>query len=66
MKENDMQRRHFKLIADALNAVRPAADNSQQFYMWQRTVARFTNMCASQNPNFKRDRFLTACGCNDK
>jgi hypothetical protein len=60
-----MQRRHFKAIADALNAVRPAAD-SQDYLMWQRAVARFTSMCASQNPNFKRDRFLTACGCNDR
>jgi hypothetical protein len=56
-----MQRRHFKAIAAALNAVRPATD-SQDYYMWARTVARFTKMCASQNPNFKRDRFLAACG----
>lgn len=60
-----MQRRHFKAIADALNAVRPAAD-SQDYFMWARTVARFTGMCAAQNPNFKRDRFLAACGCNDR
>jgi hypothetical protein len=60
-----MQRRHFKAIADALNA-RPAADNTPEYYMWQRTVARFTSMCANQNPNFKQDRFLAACGCNDK
>jgi hypothetical protein len=61
-----MQRRHFKAIADALNAVRPATGSTAEYYMWARTVAHFTSMCASQNPNFKRDRFLTACGCNDK
>jgi hypothetical protein len=61
-----MQRRHFKAIADALNAVRPVADNSEQYRMWQRTVARFTSMCARQNPRFQSDKFRTACGCYDK
>lgn len=60
-----MQSIHFKAIADALNAVRPAADNTSEYYMWARTVSRFADICKSQNPRFNKDRFLTACGVRE-
>jgi hypothetical protein len=60
-----MQRRHFKAIADALNAVRPAADNTPEYYMWARTVSRMADMCRLQNPRFDQDRFLNACGARE-
>jgi hypothetical protein len=46
-----MQRRHFKAIADALNAVRPATrPHDAAYYMWARTVARFTTCVRSRTP----------------
>lgn len=62
-----MQRRHFKLIAETINAL----DASAPYYgplspLEVRKVAfEFAHKLRTTNPNFNHDRFLRACGVTD-
>ena len=53
-----MTRKHFQLIADRITAAREYLDPEQA----DRLACDFAEELARTNPNFDRDRFLTACG----
>lgn len=65
-----MTRKDFQAIAKSLKDSRPdmsrtsmaKAGRDSAYVQWTITVEKFTGMCAAQNPNFDRDRFLAACG----
>jgi hypothetical protein len=61
-----MSRKHFKALADALKAEKPGDNwNPNKRVQWELDVKAIADTCAQFNPNFKRDRFLTACGVED-
>jgi hypothetical protein len=65
-----MQRRHFEVIANALNKSISRFSNSPSgpWYMKEegRAICEDTaDALASTNPNFNRSRFLAACGVED-
>lgn len=51
-----MSRKHFRAIAAAIAEIKNRAER-------QRTAERLAAVCATLNANFKRDVFMTACGC---
>jgi len=57
-----MTRKHFRDLANALAAVRPAKNNSNAYHTWVDTVLAVSNVCRRHNDNFDSDRFYTACG----
>jgi len=56
-----MTRMHFQCIADTLHTLKPK-DGSAATRMWETTVYLFASDLAQTNSEFKRDRFLRACG----
>jgi hypothetical protein len=61
-----MSRKHFRALADALKAEKPGDNwNPNKRVQWELDVKAIANTCAQFNSNFKRDRFLTACGVED-
>jgi hypothetical protein len=58
-----MSRKHFKALAEALKAERPGDNwNPNKRVQWELDVKAIANTCATFNANFKRQRFLLACG----
>jgi hypothetical protein len=58
-----MTRGHFKLIADTMLACKPAEHwDANKREQWRVTVRAFSAALVRTNPNFKRDRFMAACG----
>ncbi len=53
-----MQRRHFELIAEAIQEL---GDVAIRPFM----ARHFASKLAATNPNFNRARFLRACGVGD-
>jgi hypothetical protein len=61
-----MSRKHFQRLAEALKSEKPAANwCANKHAQWQLDVKAIANVCSSFNPNFKRERFLTACGLEE-
>jgi hypothetical protein len=61
-----MSRKHFIALAAALKAEKPGANWCvNKHVQWALDVKAVANACARFNGNFKRDRFLTACGVED-
>jgi hypothetical protein len=60
-----MTRKHFQLIADSLQLVRPAkpaeGEESAEYGQWLLTVATLARQLSGTNPRFDADRFLAAC-----
>jgi hypothetical protein len=52
-------RRHYVAIADAINGVRPHEHERLALRMTAESLAA---LFSEDNPRFKRERFLTACG----
>lgn len=57
-----MTRKHFQLIASALEASRPPVNAHAHYNQWKRDVEAMADVCAGQNGLFNRAKFLTACG----
>jgi hypothetical protein len=58
-----MSRKHFVALANAPKAEKPGANwSANKHCQWQLDVNAIANVCARFNSNFKRERFLTACG----
>jgi hypothetical protein len=55
-----MQRRHFKLIAEVLNAQRPA-DRGPASTAWVNIVSEFGRRLRDTNDAFNYSRFIEAC-----
>jgi hypothetical protein len=61
-----MSRKHFIALAAALKAEKPGANwCANKRVQWALDVKAIANTCARFNCNFKRERFLTACGVED-
>lgn len=74
-----MTKQHFIALADTLKALRPDRGNryaprgvrtkgEAAFDQWQETIDALADFCASQNPHFNRDRWISyingECGPN--
>jgi hypothetical protein len=61
-----MSRKHFIALAAALKAEKPGGNwCANKHVQWALDVKAIANTCARFNNNFKRERFLTACGLED-
>jgi hypothetical protein len=61
-----MSRKHFKALAESLKAEKPGENwNPNKRVQWELDVQAIANTCARFNSNFKRERFLAACGIED-
>lgn len=67
MANPKMTRAHFKLIAEALWLVKPrcATDTPERRDQWKAQCVQMAAALAGTNPQFKRGRFLEACGVED-
>lgn len=63
-----MTRKHFQKLADAMKHNKPivpgcdAVTQEAKLSQWARDCEAIADACKSDNSNFKRERFLTACG----
>ncbi len=59
-----MTRKHFRKLANDLHIVKPD-DSGLEWAGWLWAVRAVAASCQSFNPNFDRDKFITACmeGC---
>lgn len=57
-----MTKKHFKAIAEALSKAMPDNNSADALATWTQCVVAITDVCASTNPHFDRERFLDACG----
>ncbi|MGA7239439.1 MAG: hypothetical protein WBY44_27405 [Bryobacteraceae bacterium] len=58
-----MTRQHFKAIADSLRDQRPADHwDSNKRAQWDLDVNAMADVCRRFNTQFKRERFIDACG----
>lgn len=62
-----MTRKNYNLIADALLAAKPChqkhdAYEREAIQAWSTTVTILANRIEEAEPNFDRERFVTACG----
>ena len=67
-----MTRKHFKAIADALDASKPMHElivigdaYNSRLYQWRQDVLKLADTLALFNAHFDQDRFLTACGLSE-
>lgn len=58
-----MSRKDYALIADAIHAEIRDAHCVEQVHAIEWVARTLANRLATANDNFKRDRFLIACGC---
>ncbi len=62
-----MTRKHFQAIADTIKqlaseGILMSPDSEERDYPHYATAEAFADLCEQYNDNFKRDRFLKACG----
>lgn len=71
-----MSRKHFTDLASRLLSCKPHGENKHatarakhiatgKMDQWREMVKEMASFCASQNSQFDRQRFLTACGLDD-
>lgn len=54
-----MTKKHFIALADALRAEKPGDNwDPNKRVQWDLDVKAIANVCAAQNPNFNRERWL--------
>ena len=58
-----MTRQHFQLIADAIDEM--FMGNTHWNRNLEQVAHKFADKLAETNPNFNRDRFLTAAGVTE-
>lgn len=56
---DNMQRRHFEMIAGIIAQLNPISPNAQGYKA--ALIAHFADELAKTNPLFQRDRFITDC-----
>lgn len=57
-----MSKKHFRALAASLHGSKPLRDCSKDaHYIWDCAVRAVADVCAQANPNFNREKFLTAC-----
>jgi hypothetical protein len=67
-KESAMSltRKHFKAMAEAINAEAKSLDiGSEEYLMVRRIAFDLATISKSENPNFDRAKFLQACGVSE-
>jgi hypothetical protein len=58
-----MTKKPFEAIAEAMARQKPADHwDANKHTQWNLDVNALADMCAAENPNFDRARFLRACG----
>ena len=57
-----MTRKHFQLVADSMNYVRPAIERELELRQWRSDCLAIANAFAYEFPRFDKNRFLNACG----
>lgn len=57
-----MSKKHFKKLAEAIRLEFERAGCVQSTEATQRIAHAIAEICADDNPNFDRSRFLAACG----
>jgi len=61
-----MTRKHFVDLAARLKGLKPESDHeSPEYNLWADTVLEMAYFSSTQNSNFDRQRFLTACGLGE-
>lgn len=57
-----MTRKHFKALAEAFKDVKPSSNWANKLIQWEMDCIAVADVCARQNSQFDRAKFLTACG----
>lgn len=61
-----MTKKDFDFISRVLKVVKPRTESEWVDYQWERTVLAFAASLIATNPRFDKERFLSACGWEDK
>lgn len=60
-----MTKKHFRALATAMHELKGNKATEErpvcEYAQWQLTCIKIADVCASQNPRFDRDKFITAC-----
>lgn len=54
-----MTKKHFRALAQGFYYNKP--DNADAYTQWVIDIKLIADVCAQANPNFNREKFLTAC-----
>lgn len=56
-----MSKKHFRMLAKEFHEAMPEKDQPEQAWQWNIDIELVADVCAQVNPNFNREKFLTAC-----
>lgn len=61
-----MTKKHFRALAHAIRIHKPIKrgrgyNYTAMQFLWERMLNSVADVCAHSNPNFNREKFLTAC-----
>ena len=59
-----MSKKHFEALAQVLSNNKPEK-KGVALAQWKKDCEAVADACRDQNYNFDRQRFLSACGCDD-
>lgn len=57
-----MTKKHFKIVADAMNSVCPVLSGDGDYDQWLEAVTTLAAAFAKENIRFDSAKFLNACG----
>jgi len=66
MKNPMFTKCHYRWIAGVLFSAMPRGANVDLYYNWRIICASFSDNFCVDNPKFDPDKFLTACGFEDR